>query len=190
LTIEDDRFVWTRKPASIDKEASLDGIYVIRTNVSAESLSAAEAVARYKSLASVERAFRSMKSVDLKVRPIHHHQADRVKAHIFLCMLAYYVEWHMRQALAPMLFDDEDREAAQAQRRSVVAPAQRSESAQRKAASKQTQDGLPVHSFRTLLQDLATLTRNEVSMGGQTFQMLASPTPVQERAFQLLQVAP
>jgi transposase len=189
LTIEDDTFRWTRKPASIDKEASLDGIYVIRTNVSTESLSAAEAVAHYKSLATVERAFRSMKSVDLKVRPIHHHQADRVKAHIFLCMLAYYVEWHMRQALAPMLFDDEDREAAQAQRRSVVAPAQRSESAQKKAASKQTQDGLPVHSFRTLLQDLATLTRNDVSMGGQTFQMLASPTPVQERAFQLLQVS-
>jgi len=190
LTIEDDSFRWARKSASIDKEAALDGIYVIRTNVSAESLPAAEAVARYKSLATVERAFRSMKSVDLKVRPIHHHQADRVKAHIFLCMLAYYVEWHMRRALAPMLFDDEDREAAQAQRRSVVAPAQRSQRAQTKAATKHTQDGLPVHSFRTLLEDLATLTRNHVSMGGQTFQMLASPTTVQERAFQLLQITP
>ena len=190
LTIEDDSFRWDRKPASIDKEAALDGIYVIRTNVPAEMLSAAEAVARYKSLATVERAFRSMKSVDLKVRPIYHHQAGRVKAHVFLCMLAYYVEWHMRQALAPMLFDDDDRETARAQRLSVVAPAQRSQRAQKKAASKRTKDGLPVHSFRTLIEDLATLTRNDVVMGEQTFQMLASPTPVQERALQLLQVTP
>jgi transposase len=190
LTIEDDSFRWARKLASIDKEAALDGIYVIRTNVPAESLPAAEAVAHYKSLSTVERAFRSMKSVDLKVRPIHHHQADRVKAHIFLCMLAYYVEWHMRRALAPILFDDEDRQDAQAQRRSVVAPAQRSQRAQKKAATKHTQDGLPVHSFRTLLEDLATLTCNQVCMNEQTFQMLASPTPVQERAFQLLQVTP
>jgi transposase len=190
LTIADDSFRWARKPASIDKEAALDGIYVIRTNVPVEALPAAEAVARYKSLATVERAFRSMKNVDLKVRPIYHHQAERVKAHIFLCMLAYYVEWHMRRALAPLLFDDDDRETAQAQRRSVVAPAQRSGRAQKKAASKHTPDGLPVHSFRTLLEDLATLTRNHVRMGEQTFQMLATPTPVQERAFQLLQVTP
>jgi transposase len=188
LTIEDDRFVWERKPASIEREAALDGIYVIRTSVPAQALTSQQVVARYKSLSAVERAFRSLKSVDLKVRPIHHHQAERVKAHVFLCLLAYYVEWHMRRALAPMLFDDEDREGAQARRTSIVAPAQRSESAQQKAARKQTADGLPVHSFRTLLADLATLTRNRVRLGEQSFEMLATPTAVQQRTFQLLQI--
>jgi transposase len=190
LTIEDDRFSCQRKPANIEREASLDGIYVIRTSVPAHALTSHQVVARYKSLSTVERAFRSMKSVDLKVRPIHHHQPQRVKAHVLLCMLAYYVEWHMRRALAPMLFDDEDREGAQAQRTSIVAPAQRSDSAQAKAISKQTADGLPVHSFRTLLADLATLTRNRVRMGEQHLDMLATPTVVQERALQLLQVTP
>ena len=190
LTIEEDRFDWTRKPASIEREAALDGIYVIRTSVPASHLNSQQVVATYKSLSTVERAFRSMKSVDLKVRPIYHHQAERVKAHVFLCMLAYYVEWHMRRALAPLLFDDEDHEAAQAQRASIVAPAQRSTSAQQKAASKQTADGSPVHSFRTLLADLATLTRNRVRMGERTFDMLATATAVQERALQLLQVRP
>lgn len=190
LTIEEERFDWKRKAASIAREAALDGIYVIRTSVPAERLSSSQVVATYKNLSTVERAFRSMKSVDLKVRPIYHHQAERVKAHVFLCMLAYYVEWHMRRALAPLLFDDEDHEAAQAQRTSIVAPAQRSTSAQQKAASKQTADGLPVQSFRTLLADLATLTRNRVRMGQHTFDMLATPTAVQERAFELLQVRP
>jgi transposase len=190
LTIEEDRFDWQRKAGSIEREAALDGIYVIRTSVPAKQLSSAQVVEKYKSLSTVERAFRSMKSVDLKVRPIYHHQPDRVKAHVFLCMLAYYVEWHMRRALAPLLFDDEDRQAAQAQRTSIVAPAQRSESAQRKAASKQTADGLAVHSFRSLLADLATLTRNRVRMGEQTFDMLATPTAVQERALELLQARP
>jgi transposase len=190
LTIEEDRFDWKRKPASIEREASLDGIYVIRTSVPASNLNSQQVVATYKSLSTVERAFRSMKSVDLKVRPIYHHQAERVKAHVFLCMLAYYVEWHMRPALAPLLFDDEDPEAAQAQRTSIVAPAQRSTSAQQKAASKRTADGSPVHSFRTLLADLATLTRNRVRMGERTFDMLATPTAVQERALKLLQVRP
>jgi transposase len=190
LTIEEDRFAWQRKPASIEREAALDGIYVIRTSVPSSNLNSQQVVATYKSLSTVERAFRSMKSVDLKVRPIYHHQAERVKAHVFLCMLAYYVEWHMRRALAPLLFDDEDRAVAQAQRISVVAPAQRSASAQEKATSKQTADGLPVHSFRTLLADLATLTRNRVRMGGRAFDMLATPTAVQERALELLQVRP
>lgn len=190
LSIEEDRFDWKRKPASIEREAALDGIYVIRTSVPASRLTSQQVVATYKSLSTVERAFRSMKSVDLKVRPIYHHQAERVKAHVFLCMLAYYVEWHMRRALAPLLFDDEEREAAQAQRTSVVAPAQRSASAQQKAASKQTVDGLPVHSFRSLLADLATLTRNRVRLGEQALDMLASPTVVQERALELLQVRP
>lgn len=190
LAIEEDSFRWQRKPANIEREAALDGIYVIRTSVPAEALSSPQVVERYKSLSSVERAFRSMKSVDLKVRPIYHHQADRVRAHVLLCMLAYYVEWHMRRALAPLLFDDEDREGAQALRSSIVAPAQRSESAQKKAARKQTSDGLPVHSFRTLLADLATLTRNRVRLAEQTLPILATPTAVQQRAFQLLQITP
>jgi transposase len=190
LTIEEDRFDWQRKPASIEREAALDGIYVIRTSVPASDLTGQQVVATYKSLSTVERAFRSMKSVDLKVRPIHHHHPERVKAHVFLCMLAYYVEWHMRQALAPLLFDEEDHEAAETQRSSIVAPAQRSLSAQQKALSKQTGDGFPVHSFRTLLADLATLTRNRVRMGEQLFDMLATPTALQERAFELLQVRP
>ena len=190
LTIEEDRFDWQRKPASIEREAALDGIYVIRTSVPASDLTGQQVVATYKSLSTVERAFRSMKSVDLKVRPIHHHHPERVKAHVFLCMLAYYVEWHMRRALAPLLFDEEDHEAAQTQRSSIVAPAQRSLSAQQKTLSQQTADGFPVHSFRTLLPDLATLTRNRVRMGEQRFDMLATPTALQERAFELLQVRP
>ena len=149
LRIEEDRFSYQRDQARIDREAALDGIYVIRTSVGAEELSSEDTVRRYKSLAVVERAFRSLKSVDLKVRPIHHHLAGRVRAHVFLCMLAYYVEWHMRRALAPVLFDDDDREAAEARRDSVVAPAQRSAKAQRKAIRKRTDDGLPVHSFQT-----------------------------------------
>lgn len=190
LTIEEDSFRRQRKLANIEREAALDGIYVIRTSVPAEALSSAQVVERYKGLSSVERAFRSMKSVDLKVRPIYHHQADRVRAHVLLCMLAYYVEWHMRRTLAPLLFDDEDREGAQALRASIVAPAQRSPSAQNKAARKQTSDGLPAHSFRTLLADLATLTRNQVRLAEQTFPLLATPTAIQQRAFQLLQVTP
>jgi transposase len=190
LTIEEEGFDWKRKAASIEREAALDGIYVIRSSVPANRLSSQQVVATYKNLSTVERAFRSMKSVDLKIRPIFHHQAERVKAHVFLCMLAYYVEWHMRRALAPLLFDDEDRKAAQAQRTSIMAPAQRSISEQQKAASQQTSDGLPVHSFRSLLADLATLTRNRVRMGEQVFDMLATPTTVQQRAFELLQVRP
>jgi len=134
-------------------------------------------------------AFRSLKSVDLKIRPIYHHLTERVKAHVFLCMLSYYVEWHMRQALAPMLFDDDDPQAAEAARSSIVSPAARSPKAQSKDDSKRTADGLPVHSFQTLLKDLATLTRNEVRVGEQTLPMLATPTPVQQKALQLLQVS-
>lgn len=190
LTIEDDCFRWERKSASIEREAALDGIYVIRTSVPASALTSPQVVERYKSLSTVERAFRSMKSVDLKVRPIYHRQAGRVKAHVFLCMLAYYVEWHMRRALAPLLFDEEDPQSAQALRTSIVAPAQRSATAQKKAASKQTANGMPVHSFQTLLAHLATLTRNLVRLGEQSFEMLASPTAIQDRALQLLQVKP
>ena len=183
LRIEEDHFSYQRDQARIDREAALDGIYVIRTSLPREKSSRQETVLRYKSLALVERAFRSFKSVDLKVRPIRHHAAERVRAHVFLCMLAYYVEWHMRQALAPILFDDEDREAGQAQRDSVVAPAQRSPQAQHKAQRKRTDDGLPVHSFQTLLADLATITKNQMRMGDQSFEMITTPTQLQQRAF-------
>src|SRR6266581_4546000 len=160
LSIEETSFACARDDASITREAALDGIYVVRTSVAATALASDEAVRAYKRLAQVERAFRSLKSVDLKVRPIHHRLEDRVRAHVLLCMLAYYVEWHMREALAPMLFDDDDPAAAEAARRSVVAPAQRSPRAQRKAATKLTDEGAPVHSFRTLLSDLATVAKN------------------------------
>jgi transposase len=189
LFIEEDGFRCERRQDNIEREAALDGIYVIRTSVPSETLSSEKVVERYKELSDVERAFRSMKSVDLKIRPIYHYLADRVRAHVFLCMLAYYVEWHMRRALAPLLFDDEDPQAAQAARQNVVSPAARSPQAKSKDALKRTTDGMPVHSFQTLLQDLATLTLNEVRVKEQTTQMLAAATPVQLRALQLLQVS-
>jgi DDE family transposase len=136
LRIEEDSFHYKRKEANIEREQSLDGIYVIRTSVKADALSGEQVVASYKSLSGVERAFRSLKTVDLHVRPIHHRLPDRVRAHILLCMLAYYVEWHMRQLLAPILFDDHDKSQAQAARASIVAPAKRSAAARRKAATK------------------------------------------------------
>ena len=189
LRIEQNRFSWQRDQEKIDREAALDGIYVLRTSLPAGKSSNEETVRCYQSLAKVERAFRSFKSVDLKVRPIHHHLENRVRAHVLLCMLAYYVEWHMREALAPILFDDDDRAAAQAQRDSIVAPASRSEKAQRKARRKRTDDGFPVHSFQTLLKDLATITKNHMRMGEQSFEMIPTPTALQQRAFELLQVA-
>ena len=191
LTITDDGFTATRKTAQIAEEARLDGIYVIRTNLSTEALDGADTVGAYKQLAQVERAFRSMKTVDLEVRPIHHRLADRVRAHVFLCMLAYYLEWHMRKPLAPILFDDHDPAAATAQRNSIVAPAKRSPAALRKAATKRTADGLPVHSFRTLLADLGTYTRNVMVMADSSetsFILYPEATPVQARAFELLDV--
>lgn len=189
LTIADTSFAFTRNEASIQKEAALDGFYLLRTSVPAETLGTAAVVSTYKSLAQVERAFRSLKTVVLEVRPIHHRLAGRVRAHVFLCMLAYYVVWHMRKALAPLLFEDHDKENAGKGRSSPVAPAKVSAAAYAKAASRKTADGLPVHSFRTLLQDLATLTRNTVRMGDapQTI-MLASPTPIQQEVFAKLEV--
>jgi hypothetical protein len=187
--IRRNRLTYERNQASIDCEAALDGIYVIRTTVPTESASSEQAVRHYKELATVERAFRSLKSVDLKIRPIHHHLEDRVRAHVFLCMLAYYVEWHMRQALAPLLFDDHDPAAGEKRRASVVAPAERSPSAKDKAESKRTLGDLPVHSFQTLLQDLHSLALNKVQMGETTFEMVTAPTPLQQRAFDLLKVA-
>jgi len=187
LRIEEEHFSYQRDQEKIDREAALDGIYVIRTSLPAGASSSEETVRRYKSLAQVERAFRSLKSVDLKVRPIRHRSADRVRAHVFLCMLAYYVEWHMRNALAPILFDDDDPAAGDARRDSILAPAQRSPKALRKAQRKRTDEGLPVHSFQTLLADLATITKNQMQMGDQSFEMITTPTELQQRAFDLLQ---
>ncbi|MFQ5972673.1 MAG: IS1634 family transposase [Alphaproteobacteria bacterium] len=191
IVITDDRLRYARNTERIATEAALDGFYVIRTNVPAQSLTAEETVRAYKGLCKAERAFRSCKTVDLKVRPIYHRLADRVRAHVFLCMLAYYVEWHMRQALAPILFDDADPAAAAAARASVIRPAQRSPTARAKAARKRTRDDYPVHSFQTLLQDLATLTKNRIQPdipGARPFDQLTRPTPVQQRAFDLLGV--
>ena len=191
ITITERDLSFTRDAAAIAAEAALDGIYVLRTNVPAASLSAADTVRGYKSLASVERAFRSMKTIDIELRPVFHWRAPRVRAHVLLCMLAYYLEWHMRQALKPILFDDHDRAAAEALRASPVAKAKPSAAAQRKARSKQTDDGLPVHSFRSLLADLATLTRNTVRCGkAATFPLLAKPTEIQRRALDLLGLQP
>jgi len=193
IEIDEDGFRYERKHESIAAEAALDGIYVVRTNVPRKDLDAEQVVAAYKGLSDVERAFRRLKTVDLKVRPIYHRSADRVRAHILLCMLAYYVEWHMRDALAPILFDEDDPDAAAAMRQSIVKPAQRSKRAKRKAAERRTDDGLPVHSFRTLLEDLATLARNTVQPkvdGAEPFQQLTTPTPIQHRTFGLLGVSP
>ena len=192
LQIGEDSFSYQRKQANIEKEESLDGIYVIRTNVPAEVFSSEQTVRNYKSLSGVERAFRSLKTVDLHVRPIHHRLPDRVRSHIFLCMLAYHVEWHMRQDLAPLLFDDDDKAAAQQARTSVVAPAQRSASAQQKALSKRTADDLPVHSFQTLLTDLATIVANRVQPKDAAipaFDIITTPTTLQQRALDLLHVS-
>ena len=193
LEITDDSLRYERKVEKIEAEALLDGIYVIRTSVSEQLLASEGTVAAYKRLSMVERAFRSLKTVDLKVRPIFHHVPDRVRSHVFICMLAYYVEWHMRQTLAPILFDDEDKEAAESQRRSVVAPAERSPTAQAKAREKRTADDFPVQSFQSLLADLATLTKNRVKAKIATapaFVQYATPTPLQKRALELLDVSP
>jgi len=192
LTIDETSLRYERDVTRIAEEAALDGIYVLRTSVAADKLATPDVVRSYKRLASVERAFRSLKTVDLMVRPIHHRKADRVRAHVLLCMLAYYVEWHMRRALAPMLFDDDDKAAAEAARRSPVAPARRSKRALRKAADKHDENGLPTHSFRSLLRDLATLAKNRVqpkASGALPFDLVTTPTPVQQRAFDLLGVS-
>ena len=191
ISIADHDLRFTRDIASITTEAALDGIYVLRTNVPAAALSTADTVRAYKSLAGVERAFRSLKTVDLELRPVFHWTAPRVRAHVLLCMLAYYLEWHMRQALALMLFDDHDRPAGEALRPSPVAKAQPSPAATRKANTKRTDDDLPVHSFRSLLADLATLTRNTVRFGrAATFPVLATPTPLQRQALDRLAIQP
>ncbi|MDW3689215.1 IS1634 family transposase [Cupriavidus sp. CV2] len=193
LNITDSSFTWERKAEQIQQEAALDGLYVVRTSLPATDLPAEAAVTAYKGLAVVERAFRSLKTVDLQVRPVFHWNAARVRAHVFLCMLAYYVEWHMREKLKPMLFDDEYVELARAARPSPVAKARRSDQAKIKDATRLGEDGLPVHSFRTLLDDLATLAYNvcHTPLNPQAkIIMITRPTPVQEKAFRLLNVSP
>ena len=191
LDIADHSFGYRRNASSIAREAALDGLYIVRTSLTAAELDAEGTVRAYKRLSTVERAFRSLKTVDLKVRPIFHHAANRVRAHVFLCMLAYYVEWHMRQRLKPLLFDDDDAAAAEAARPSIVAPAEVSASAKDKARSKHTADGLPVHSFRTLLGDLATVAKNRVVPnipGSEPFETITRPTKLQRQALALLGV--
>ena len=189
LTIADDRFAFARKTEQIAQEAALDGLYAVRTSLPEATLADEATVKAYKSLSMVERAFRCLKTVDLHVRPIHHWLEDRVRGHVFLCMLAYYVEWHMRARLAPMLYDDDDKAAAEALRDSPVAKAQRSPAALAKSATGRTPDGAPVHSFQSLLADLATLARNTVVTAGapdRPFTILTRPTPLQQKAFDLL----
>ncbi len=184
-------FNYRRNASSIAAEAALDGLYVVRTSLPESQLDAPGAVRAYKRLSTVERAFRSLKTVDLKVRPVFHRNAGRVRAHVFLCMLAYHVEWHMRRRLRPLLFDDEDAEGAEAARRSIAAPARKSETARAKASAKRTAEGDPAHSFRTLLADLATVTRNTVAprlSGTEPFEVTTRPTPLQRKAFELLGV--
>ena len=190
LEITDDRFVFRINAAKVAEEAALDGLYVIRSSVPTPSLPADDLVRSYKQLANVERAFRSLKTVDLKVRPIHHRTADRVKAHILLCMLAYYVEWHMKEAWRELLFADEDQTAKAS--RDPVAPAQRSALALDKINARTLQDGSAVHSFRTLLSELATLVRNTCHARGTeanepNFTLITQANPVQRRALDLLQ---
>jgi transposase len=189
LDITDETFSFARKTAEIAAEAATDGLYVLRTSLPEQTLGDSDTVRSYKSLALVERAFRCIKTVDLNVRPVYHWLEGRVRAHVFLCMLAYYLEWHMRQCLAPMLFDDTDKDAAEALRSSVVAQAQRSKAAVKKQTTGVTPDGLPVHSFRTLLADLATLARNTIVTAINPLHPLTvvtRPTPVQQKAFDLL----
>ena len=176
----------------IAAEAALDGLYAVRTSLPAAALDDVATVRAYKSLSRVEHAIRSIKTVDLHVRPVYHWLSDRVRAHVFLCMLGYYLEWHMRQRLAPMLYDDTDKQAADALRASIVAKAERSPAAVTKQTTGRTDDGLPVHSFQTLLADLATITRNTVVTAiapDAPFTITTRPTPIHKKAFDLLGVS-
>jgi transposase len=189
ITITDDSFTFTRNDEAIAAEAALDGIYVLRTSLPTDTLHHNEVVLRYKGLEDVERFFRTL-NTELDVRPIRHRLADRVRAHMFLRMLSYYISWHMKQALAPILFHDHDKPGAAAKRTNPVAAAQRSDTALAKAARKHTQDDTPVHSFTSLLADLATVCSNQIQPANHTpaFTMLTTPTPLQRRAFELLGV--
>jgi len=190
LTIGENAFTFARKHEHIAAEALLDGIYIVRTSVSVAQMDSAQCVRNYKSLANVERAFRSLKTVDLKVRPIHHRTADRVRAHIFLCMLAYYIEWHMREAWRELMFADVDTQAKAV--RDPVAPAKRSKAALAKVASHTLDDGTPAHSFSTLMAELATIVRNtcrtpNAAPDTPTFEVITTPNAKQQRALNLIE---
>lgn len=188
LTITETSFTYARNEDRIREEAALDGLYVVRSNVDEKRLNSERLVETYKSLAKVERAFRCMKTVDLSLRPIYHRNEDRIRSHVFICMLAYYVEWHMREKLRPVLFADDDQESATAARKSIVAPAQRSESAKRKDATQRTSDGFPVQSFNDILQDLGTLCRNRIRIPefDSEFDKLTLATAYQQHVLNLL----
>jgi hypothetical protein len=193
LTITEDSLSWRRKSESINREAHLDGVYVVRTSLTTQTMSADEVVQSYKDLARVERSFRSLKTVDLDIRPIRHWTPDRVRAHVLLCMLAYHVEWHLRQALAPLLFHDTDIHIARAERASPVEKTNPSASAKAKKATKLNADGLPVMAFGDLMDHLGTLARNTIAAGlqkGHTFILHTKPTRVQDAAFKLLDIDP
>lgn len=193
ITIAEDSFTYRRRQQAIATEARLDGLYVIRSNLPKEAMSAEDLVASYKSLAQVERAFRAMKSVDLQIRPVYHWLAPRVRAHLFLCMLAYHVEWHMRERLKPILYADHDKTAAEAERSSIVAPLEPSPAAKRKGNRHRTDNGTPLTSLRDLLRHLATLTLNSVITPvnpNYSFTVTATPTDLQRSAFELLGVKP
>jgi transposase len=193
LNIAEGKFFYSRNAASITQEALLDGVYIIRTGVNKDTADTAKTVSIYKGLSTVERAFRCMKTTDLHIRPVNHHLPERVKSHVFLCMLAYYVEYHMRQALSPIIFQDEEeeKEKARKQRVSIVAKAERSENALYKIATRRSPDGYPIQSFQKILDDLGTLTRNTIAPKENpklSFKQLAEATPLQKKAFSLLQI--
>lgn len=191
LTIDKNQFNFKRNERKIKEEALLDGLYVIRTSVTADTMDADRVVETYKSLSRVERAFRCLKTVDLQLRPIYHHKDDRIRAHVFVCMLAYYVEWHMRERLREVLFDDCERESGCALRSSVIAPSVRSPAAQRKDATRRTKSGFPVQSFQDMLGDLATLSRHRIRIADYdaTYDKLTVPTAYQQHVLELLDVA-
>jgi transposase len=193
IEIAEESFAYSRKQEVIELEIALDGVYLIRTSVKAETLDAISTLRAYKGLSQVEQAFRSYKTIDLKVRPIYHRLEQRVKAHVFLCMLAYYVEWHLRKALAPLLFDDEKVMIEGENETAIVTPAKRSKKARDKAAKKRTESKLPVHSFRTLMADLATITKNKFQANcvdaNFRFEKITQPTPLQQKALDLLEVS-
>jgi len=189
LDISEGKFSFERNEKKIAEEGLLDGFYVIRTSISQEIIGAEQTIIAYKSLSKVERAFRCCKTTDIKIRPIYHRLAKRVGAHVFICMLAYYVEWHMRKALAPLLFEDHNKAEAEQRRESVVAPAKRSFEAESKALKKRTQQGLTVHSFQTLLSDLQTIVKNRIQLKGafaSIFDKTTTPTLHQQKALELL----
>ena len=190
LTITETSFTYARNEDSICEEAALDGLYVVRSSVDKKRMDSDKVVENYKSLAKVERAFRCIKTVDLSLRPIYHRNEERIRSHVFICMLAYYVEWHMREKLRPVLFADDDHESAVAARKSIVAPAQRSESAKRKDATRRTSDDFPVQSFHDILQDLGTLCRNRIRIPefDSEFDKLTLATPYQQHVLDLLGV--